>query len=123
MNTIIDNFQGKRPRAQEPQQTILVIDDSTDTLLLNKTVLEMEGFKVLTAQNATEAFALLAEISDFDLILLDMKMDEMSGLEFLDKLEKDRPEIIESVPVVFLTGVDEIPKCKAVGFLRKPVAA
>jgi FixJ family two-component response regulator len=31
-----------------------------------------------------------------------------------------RPEIIDEVPVVFLTGMDEVPKSRAVGFIRKP---
>jgi FixJ family two-component response regulator len=35
-------------------------------------------------------------------------------------LEKERPEIIENVPVVFVTGMGEVPESKAVGFIRKP---
>ena len=50
-----------------------------------------------------------------------MQMQDMTGTEFLIRLEEMRPEILKEVPVVFLTGMDEIPKSKAVGFIRKPV--
>ena len=35
-------------------------------------------------------------------------------------LEEKRPEIIENVPVVFVTGMDKVPASKAVGFIKKP---
>ncbi len=102
------------------QQAILVIDDSPDTLLLQRIMLESEGFKVFTAQSGTEGLALLSKIKQPNLILLDMQMGDMTGIDFLNILEKTRPEIIEIVPVVFLTGMDEVPKSNAVGFIRKP---
>jgi CheY-like chemotaxis protein len=114
-----------RPAAENnrelKRETILVIDDDADVLLLNKTILEMEDYQVFTAQSGSEAFALLKEISSPNLILLDMKMGDMTGLDFLALLEQQRPDILSSVPVVFLTGVGSVPKCKAVGFIRKPI--
>lgn len=102
------------------KQSVLVIDDSSDTLLLQKIVLEMEGFEVFTAQSGEEALAILSEINEPNLILLDMQMSSMTGAEFLTLLQKKIPQIIEDVPVVFVTGLDEIPNSKAIGFIRKP---
>ena len=102
-------------------KVVLIVDDNADLLNLNRTILEMDGFKVFTALGGEEALALLAEISQPDLILLDVRMEDMSGPDFLAVLEERRPEIIENVPVVFLTGMDEVPPSKAVGFIRKPI--
>jgi CheY-like chemotaxis protein len=100
-------------------ESILVIDDNTDMLALQRVVLEMEGFEVFTALGAFEAFKLLSEIDAPDLILLDMQMDGMNGLEFLKTLEVTKPKIISDVPIVFLTGMDSVPESKAAGFIRK----
>ena len=112
------HFENKK--TVPPKQSILVIDDSPDTLLLQRTILELEGFKVFVAQSGTEALAVLAQIDEPNLILLDMKLDDMTGVDFLNLLEEKRPEIIKDVPIVFLSGVDEVPKSQAVGFIRKP---
>lgn len=98
----------------------MVIDDSFDTLALQKLLLELEGFEVFTAQSGTEALAMLSKIDKPNLILLDMQMDDMTGAEFLTVLEERKPKIIEAVPVVFVTGLDEVPKSKAIGLIRKP---
>lgn len=102
------------------KQSILVIDDSPDTLNLSKFVLELGGFEVVTAQSGTEALLLLSQIKQPSLILLDMQLGDMVGTELLRKIEESKPEIIKHVPVVFLTGMDEVPKSKAIGFIRKP---
>ena len=79
----------------------------------------MEDYKVFTALSGAEAFAVLVNIPRPDLILLDVRMAGMSGPEFLLALEEKRPDIIENVPVVFLTGMDNVPASKAVGFIKK----
>ncbi len=102
------------------KKIVLVIDDSADFLSLNRSVLETEDYEVFTALGGDEAFVALEEIAQPDLILLDMRMEDMSGPEFLLALERKRPEIFENVPVVFLTALDKVPASKAVGFIRKP---
>ena len=101
-------------------RSILVIDDDAALLELNKTILEMEGYDVFIALSGAEALSLLEKIAPPDLILLDMRMEDMSGPEFLLTLEKNRSDIIESVPVVFVTGLEKVPASKAIGFIRKP---
>ena len=50
-----------------------------------------------------------------------MKMPDMTGVTFLDFLQKNKPDIIDHVPIVFLTGIDKLPITKASGFIRKPI--
>ena len=101
------------------KKRILVVDDSADLLSLSKAVLELDDYEVFTALSGKDALVVLAEIAQPDLILLDMRMEDMSGPEFLLALEEKRPEIIENVPVVFVTGLDKVPASKAVGFIKK----
>jgi CheY-like chemotaxis protein len=107
-------------KAKSKEYSILAIDDNSDILDLQKTVLELAGYEVHVALGGQEALDALRAIAPPDLILLDFQMEQMSGPEFLRELEKERPEILRSVPVVFLTGMNEVPKTKAAGFIRKP---
>lgn len=108
------NLGNKRSR-----KSILVIDDSPDLLVCDQIILERAGYEVLTAASGKEGLAVLAERPAPDLILLDMQMYDMSGLEFLEILEKQKPEILENVPVVFFTNMDQVPESRASGFIRK----
>jgi CheY-like chemotaxis protein len=116
---VVPNIQ-KQLSTLIKKKSILIIDDTADLLDVQKTILEMDNFEVFTAQSGTEALKVLAQIDQPDLILLDVQMEDMSGPEFLDLLEKKMPEIMKAVPVVFLTGMDNVPKEKVVGFIRKP---
>lgn len=111
----------KLERMVSLKQSILLIEDNADVLYLYEFILKQGGFDVFTAQSGSEAIATLSQIDQPDLILLDMQLGDMLGTELLTLLEEKRPEIIEKVPVVFLTGSDMIPISKAVGIIRKPV--
>jgi len=102
------------------RRAVLIIDDDEDLLELNRTVLEANDYEVFTAQSGKAAFAVLADIGPPDLILLDMTMAGMSGPDFLKTLEKERPDLLECVPIIFLTGLDEVPASRARGFIKKP---
>ncbi|OQW51912.1 MAG: hypothetical protein A4S09_09605 [Proteobacteria bacterium SG_bin7] len=104
--------------------SILVIDDSVDTLELQRKSLELEGYRVFTSQCGSDALTLLSALQksqELNLILLDMNLGDMTGSEFLKILEKTNLEIFNNVPIVFFSGADEIPKSKAIGFIRKPI--
>jgi CheY-like chemotaxis protein len=101
------------------KKSILVVDDSQDMLALEKMILEGDGFEVYTAQTADAAFRILDEVREPSLIILDQQLEEMSGDEFLEKLEKKNPELIENVPVVILSGAKQNPNRKAAGYIHK----
>ncbi len=103
------------------KKSILAIDDNAEQLYLNRLILESEGYEVFTALGGSEALSLLSEIKTPDLILLDLQMADMSGPDFLKILEEKKPEILEKVPVVFLTAMDEVPPSNAKGSIRKPI--
>ena len=64
---------------------ILVVDDDTRIIKLLKKFLQQNNFLVSTAISSTEAFELLENFV-FDLIILDVMMPEITGLEFAEKI-------------------------------------
>ncbi|MBU1169929.1 MAG: sigma-54 dependent transcriptional regulator [Proteobacteria bacterium] len=85
--------------------TILIVDDEINYLSLLRTILEEEGFNILTAESGQTALAIL-EDSDIDLIITDMKMPEMNGLFLLDKVRSGWPDI----PVIMMTAHGSVEK-------------
>jgi CheY-like chemotaxis protein len=104
-----------------PHKVVLIVDDAPEILSLNKLILELEGLTVFTSRNSREAFAILSEINRPDLILVDMQMDNETGIDFLETLEERMPEIVDRVPIVFLTAMSDVPKSRACGFIRKAI--
>jgi CheY-like chemotaxis protein len=82
-----------------PMQTILVVDDEKNIRLLYKAELEDEGYKVLTASNGLEALDVLKK-ETVDLVLLDIKMPEMSGSEFLRYIR----QFNQTLPIIISTA-------------------
>ena len=72
-------------------ETILVIDDELFMRRLCDDMLSLRGFKVLTAESAKEGLAKL-EQGGMDVILLDIMMPEMTGLELLPLIKKADPD-------------------------------
>ena len=101
---------------------IMVVDDDVDGLEVLKTRLVHAGYEVQTAESAEKA---LARVKKFDpgLIVTDVKMSGMSGLELLEKIR----ESMEGVEVVVMTAHDDMQmavtamKSGAFDFLVKPV--
>lgn len=81
--------------------TILIVDDQIDNIQVLTLFLEAQGYSVTYALNAKEALNRLG-VLDPDLILLDLFMPEMNGLE-LCKLIKSVPDQ-QDIPVIFLTA-------------------
>lgn len=102
------------------KKKILIIDDNAEQLYLVEEILALGDYETVTASSGEEALYFLSEFDELNLILLDMKMPDMSGHEFLLLLEEKLPEIIKTIPIVFLTAMDKVPLSKAVGFIRKP---
>ncbi len=98
-------------KSQLKQKNILVIDDSITTRTLEKNILSSAGFSVFTANNPIDALKKINE-THFDIILTDIEMPEMSGLEFLSQIKAN--ELYADIPVVVLSSLgDENQKQKA----------
>ena len=86
------------------QKTIVVIDDENDILLMLEKHLSREGYRVRTFNNPLKAISSLPK--DTDLILLDIMMPQMNGLDALPKLlEKDT-----NVKVLMMTAYSTLDK-------------
>lgn len=83
---------------------ILLVEDNPDQAEVYQTELDTAGYAVLHTLDATEA-PLLAEREEPDLILLDLMLGNLSGLEILKKI-KENPKT-ESIKVVALTNFRE----------------
>ena len=86
----------------EEKRKILVVDDEDTIREGLKMYLELEGYGVETVESAENALTL--NLTDFDLILLDIMMGKMSGTELALKLKSD--SATAEIPIIFLTAKD-----------------
>ena len=84
--------------------TILIVDDQEQNLQVVGTVLSMMGHEIIPASSGAQAFKRLASQTP-DLILLDVLMPEMDGLEVCRQLKADARWA--QVPVIFLSAADD----------------
>jgi two-component system chemotaxis response regulator CheY len=102
---------------------ILVVDDSSTMVLSLKNTLEIAGFKVETAADGQQALDKVKGGVKPDLIITDINMPRMDGLEFI----KNVRQIMRFTPILALTTEsqqgkrDEAKKLGATGWLVKPV--
>ncbi len=101
---------------------LLLVDDDPSLLKLLGMRLGSEGFSVFTAPSGPEALRLLQR-EKIDLVISDLKMDEMDGLALFAEIQKISP----GMPVIILTAHGSIPEAVAAtqqgvfSFLTKPV--
>ena len=86
-------------------ETILIVDDEKNYLTILSAVLEDEGFEVLTALGGREALE-IHKTSDLDLIVTDMKMPAMDGIELLEHIKSVDPDL----PIIMMTAHGTIDK-------------
>jgi two-component system response regulator PilR (NtrC family) len=102
-------------------EKILIIDDEKSILDLLNVVFEKEGYLVKTSLSATRAVELIGN-EDIDMIISDIKMPKMSGMELLRYVRKNRPDI----PIVMITAYGTIKqavealKAGAMDYIVKP---
>jgi DNA-binding NtrC family response regulator len=100
----------------------LIVDDEADLREIVRMMLENNNIEVVSAENGKEALGFARE-EKFDVILSDINMPEMTGLEFLEAMSKTENQTL----VVFYNGYFEpklLHKCMALGvfdFLEKPI--
>ena len=114
----------KQNQTNMAKQRILIVDDEEDICMILSYSLQKAGYEVLVAHSAEEALELLQSpnsliaSSPIDLILLDIMMGEMSGLEMAEKLRSDigrsQSELLDASllgigipPIIFLTALSD----------------
>ncbi len=102
----------------------LIVDDNGNNLTLEKDLLEVAGFEVLLAQDASSGVA-IAKKDKPDVIIMDVRLPDMRGSEAAKILRQD--EEISGIPIVFVTasvmveGREEIKGISNSGFIGKPI--
>ena len=105
--------------------TILVVDDTTDNLILMSNLLKSD-YKVKIANSGGKALRIASAIIPPDLILLDIMMPDMDGYEVCKRLKKDIKTM--NIPVIFLTAKNEMEderkglELGAVDYITKPIS-
>jgi CheY-like chemotaxis protein len=98
---------------------ILVIEDKHDDQITIKSVLESKKHEVKVANDGKEAMELLEEESNFDLIIIDIILPDISGIKLFEYV---RDKFGKNVKCIFVTILpeNEIEKEKIDGFVQKP---
>lgn len=97
------------------KERILIVDDQLGIRLLLKEILQKEGYSTFQAANGYQAIEITKKENP-DLVLLDMRLPEMNGIEILQELKKISPDI----RVIIMTAYGEqelIDTAKNIGIL------
>ena len=109
--------------APTPTGRVLVVDDDEGVRVIFSRHLTTAGFDVVAVSSGAEGLRVLRDEGTFSLVLLDLTMPEMNGLEFRRQQLAD--ERIARVPLVIVTGTavctEERRRLQAVDYLAKPV--
>jgi CheY-like chemotaxis protein len=107
-----------------PESRILIVDDNATNLKVLRATLEGRGYRLVSAASAEEALGLL-ELEWPDLILLDIELPGMDGLELARRVKQEpgRPSIVVLAVTSFAAPADEARALAAGcdGFVRKPI--
>jgi two-component system NtrC family response regulator len=101
--------------------TVLVVDDEPNYLIVLSELLKEEGFEVLTARSGDDGLKVVEE-TDLDLVITDMRMPKMDGLELLKAIKNYNKDL----PVIMITAFGEVEKAVvamqagAYNYLAKP---
>jgi len=102
----------------------VIVDDDRNNLMLEKDLLEVAGFEVFEAENATDGIAITKREKP-DIIIMDVRLPDMRGSEAARILREDKET--SGIPIVFVTASvmagerDEINAITNSGFIGKPI--
>ncbi len=119
---IADSNPAPNAAAAEPALRALVADDDADLLELIGLLLRREGFVVVEASNGNDVLGLADDDSEANLLITDVQMPGISGLEVLAQMRLHHP----SVPVILMTSFaaeelcDRAERDGAAAVLKKP---
>jgi 3-oxoacyl-[acyl-carrier-protein] synthase II len=97
---------------------ILVVDDDRQVLQSLERLFKKEGYNVVCASSGKEALEKV-ERGDFDLVIIDIKMPDLDGVETVNKIKEiKKNQSKPSIPVIFITGyadIDPVERAKQLG--------
>lgn len=104
------------------QLRILIVDDEEDLVFTMAERLSLRGFQVATATSGTDALRQVSE-ADFSVLILDVKMPEIDGLELMAEIKRKQPDLA----VILFTGHSSVADAErgmregAHDYLMKPI--
>ena len=105
--------------------SILIVEDNPINAMVLENFLAKGGYHTAVAKNAQEALACLPQMKDLQLIITDLSMPEMDGLELITHLR--RTPAMKDLPVIIVTGhasastVERAKELECAAFLVKPI--
>jgi CheY-like chemotaxis protein len=99
--------------SDQEKESILLVDDRPENLLVLESVLEEIGYNLFKATSGHEALRMVLK-HDFDLILLDVQMPGMDGFE-VAKLLRGKKES-QDIPIIFITAISKDPEYVSKGY-------
>jgi len=95
----VENFQAVKTK---PDINILVVDDREDNLLSIEAILQKDNYNIFKANSGRAALKILLHQYDFSLILMDVQMPDMNGLETATIIyERDK---LKAIPIIFINS-------------------
>lgn len=117
-----------RPRPGKPgNQVVMIVDDDAPTAELAAHVLRKAGYQAVVALDPREAARLMSRLGAPALLLLDVEMPEMNGLDFLARIRRHK-HLFETPVVLFTSHSDKADivrglQAGADGYIAKPISA
>jgi DNA-binding NtrC family response regulator len=111
-------------KTSEPPKTLLVVDDDAEVRNLETQILRLQGYAVLEAESAAEALRLAGETATIHLLITDLMMPDIDGLELTRRFRSVHP----NTPVLMVSGSLPLlrarsePDLDRIDFLAKPFA-
>ncbi|HEU5162929.1 MAG TPA: response regulator [Thermoanaerobaculia bacterium] len=101
------------------KRRILVVDDEPSIRTMVRAVLERAGYEVATARNGFEAIEMIAA-EDYDVVLLDVMMPKLDGLEVVDALKKDNSPVLAHTYLLTASPSQRLLELPVRGVIVKP---
>ena len=125
VDRVLGEVAETKPAAAADQPRVLLVDDDAVVRRLGRTLLEKNGFHITEVADGEAALEHLLRDSEYSLMVLDLSMPDMGGLEVLQQVRQTAR--IAALPVVILTGSDapdseaDIMDAGADDYIRKPI--
>ncbi len=92
--------EGMTMKTSAGTETILIVDDEPDSLMIYSEILSDSGYTVIAQPDGASALSVVREVSCIDLVITDYQMPDMSGLDFIKNLRN----VLPTVQVIMLTA-------------------